>query len=136
MSVFWILYLFSTVFFILDTFLHLHFKFYPFSRCPKPETPYPMPLPLLLWGCATPYPSTSASPPGILLHWGIEPSQNQGPLFCYFKYIWKTKKKERNKTHLSHCDVILIPCMPSHLLIAITIWLILELPIFYSKILQ
>jgi hypothetical protein len=57
-------------------FLYLHFKCYPLSWFPLWKTPYPIsshspcspthPLPL--------------SGPGIPLHWGIEPSQDQGPL--------------------------------------------------------
>jgi hypothetical protein len=53
-------------FFFIRYFLHLHFKCYPES----PYTPLPCSPthPLLLPG------------PSIPLYWGIEPSQDQGPL--------------------------------------------------------
>ena len=47
---------------------------------PLPRHPTPFPLPLPPRGCS---PSTHPLPspcPGIPLHWGIEPSQEQGPL--------------------------------------------------------
>jgi hypothetical protein len=49
----------------------------PFPDSP-PETPYPIPHSLLLWGCSRTHPLPSPHP-GIPLHWGIEPSQDQGP---------------------------------------------------------
>ena len=53
-----------------------HFLVFPL------ETPYPIfPLPASIR--VLPYPLTHPLPPsyhGIALHWGIEPSQDQGPL--------------------------------------------------------
>ena len=54
----------------LEYLLYLHFKCYPLSWFPL-QNPHPIPLPLLL------NPPTPASLP---LHWGIETSQDQGPL--------------------------------------------------------
>jgi hypothetical protein len=42
--------------------------------------PIPSSLPLFLWGCSPTRPLTPASPSGIFLRWGMEPSQDQGPL--------------------------------------------------------
>jgi hypothetical protein len=74
--------------FLLDIFLYLYFKYYPLSWFPiqKPPSLSPSPCspshPLLLPG------------PGIPLHWGIETSQDQGPLLplmtdkAILCYIW------------------------------------------------
>ena len=57
----------------------------------KPSISFP--LPLLLWGCSPPCPLLLPHP-GICLHRGIRPSQNQGLLFplmldkTIFCYIW------------------------------------------------
>lgn len=53
--------------------MHLHYKCYPLSRSPPS---LPSPLPLLLWGCS--HAQLSSQYPGIPLHWGNEPSQDQG----------------------------------------------------------
>ena len=64
----------SLVFFLIGYFFYLNFKCYPLSwfliQNPPITTPSPcLPIhPVLLPG------------PGISLHWGIEPSQDQGPL--------------------------------------------------------
>jgi hypothetical protein len=66
--------LFFVCLFLITYFLYLHFKCYPLSWFPlqKPAIPSPSPClpthPLLLLG------------PGSSLYWGIEPSQDQGPL--------------------------------------------------------
>ena len=52
-------------------------------QIPTLETPYPMP-PLPASMSVWPHPPTHPLPPPcpqIPLHWGIEPSQDQGPLF-------------------------------------------------------
>jgi hypothetical protein len=59
----------------------------PFLVSPL-KIPYPLPLALL------PNPPTPIPGPSIPLHWGIEPSQDQGPLLplminkaiLYYKY--------------------------------------------------
>jgi hypothetical protein len=63
----------------LGCFLHLYFKWYPLSQS-FPKTSYPIRLPCF-YGGAPPstHPLTSYHP-GITLHWGIEPSQDQWPL--------------------------------------------------------
>jgi hypothetical protein len=63
-------------------FFYLHFKCYPLSRSPFWKLPIPPPSPYLYEG-APPNPPTPLPPPshpGIPLHWGIKPSQAQGPL--------------------------------------------------------
>ena len=52
----------------------------PFSVSP-PQTPIPSPFPASMR--VFPHPPTCSPPhhPSIPLHWGIEPSQDQGPLF-------------------------------------------------------
>jgi hypothetical protein len=42
------------------------------------ETPYPTIPPLLLWGCSSTLLPLLLPCPGIPLHWGIKPSQDQG----------------------------------------------------------
>lgn len=49
----------------------------PFPVSP-PETPYPFPHPPASMRLF-PHPPIPASPPNILLHWGINPSHDQGP---------------------------------------------------------
>jgi hypothetical protein len=63
---FWIFYLFT--FQILS----------PFPISPL-ESLYFIPFPLLLWGYSPAHPPTPPCP-GIPIHWGTEPSQDQGPL--------------------------------------------------------
>jgi hypothetical protein len=63
-------------FILIRFFLYLHCKCYPLSSSPPQSTPHPISPPLL---------SSLTHPlllpcPGIPLHWGIEPSQDQGPL--------------------------------------------------------
>jgi hypothetical protein len=84
-SFFWNLSIFFSFFFI-GYFLYLHFKCFPLSWVP-PESLYSIPLPLLLGRCS---PTCQLPPPhpGIFLHWGIKPSQDQGLLLwlmilCY-----------------------------------------------------
>ena len=49
---------------------------FPFPVSP-PQTPIPSPSPAYMRVCPHPLPP---HPPGIPLHWGIKPSQDQGPL--------------------------------------------------------
>jgi hypothetical protein len=60
--------------FFITYFLYLHFKCYPFSWFPLQNPLIPFPLPLIT------NPPTPVSCSSIPLHWGIEPSQDQGPL--------------------------------------------------------
>jgi hypothetical protein len=68
--------------YFISYFLYLHFKCYPYSQFPS-EVPYPIPHPhpLCIYD-SLPTPTYSLLPPqpGILLHWAIKPSQDQGPL--------------------------------------------------------
>jgi hypothetical protein len=69
-------------FFLLDIFFIYISNVIPFP-CPSPKYPIPFSLPLLLWGCSPTHPPTHPllpPHPGIPLHWGIEPSQDQEPL--------------------------------------------------------
>ena len=61
--------------FFIGYFMYLNFKWYTSSQVSLCKLPSPMPL--LLWGCSPP---THALPHYIPLHWGIKPSQDQGPL--------------------------------------------------------
>ena len=63
---YWVLYLYSNC--------YLLFQF-PFHK-----SPISSPLLLLLPGCSPTHPYTPNFGPGILLYWGIEPSQDQGLL--------------------------------------------------------
>jgi hypothetical protein len=70
----------------LLSFLFFYWIFYLFtfqmlSPFPVPplETPIPSSLSLLLWGWSLTHPLLPPYP-GIPPHWGIEPSQDQGPL--------------------------------------------------------
>jgi hypothetical protein len=66
----------------IGNFLHLHFKCHRFPNPPKPchqKPPISSSLPLLLWGCSPTHPFPPPLP-SICLHWGIDPSQDQGPL--------------------------------------------------------
>ena len=72
-------------FILLSTFIGF-LKIYisniiPFPVFPQ-DTASPTPLPLLLQGCSPTHSPTyySISAPSIPLHFGIEPSQDQGPL--------------------------------------------------------
>jgi hypothetical protein len=58
-------------------FIYLHFKCYSLSRFPLWKPLILFSLPLLLWGCSPTHPLQLPCP-GILLHWGIEPSLDQG----------------------------------------------------------
>ena len=64
-------------------FLYLHFKCYSLSWSPPaPEIPYPIshpPASMRVFPHPTTYPLLPPSP-GILIHWGIKPSQDQGSL--------------------------------------------------------
>jgi hypothetical protein len=72
---------FGGVLLLLDIFfIYISNVIYPLSRSPTPsEILYPIPVPLLLWGCSPVHPLPPPHPL-IHLHWGIEPSQDQGPL--------------------------------------------------------
>jgi len=65
-------------FFLLHFFIYMS-NVIPFPGFPSGNSPIPSFLHLLLWGC---FPTHSLPPlcPGIPLHWGIKPSQDQGPL--------------------------------------------------------
>jgi hypothetical protein len=63
----------SSFFFLLDTFFIYISNVIPFSNFPS-ENPLSPPPPL------PPNPPTPIPGPGIPLYWGIEPSQDQGPL--------------------------------------------------------
>jgi hypothetical protein len=67
------LFLFSLSFWY---FLYLHFKCFPLSMSPLRNPPSHSPSPCLYEGAPPP----THSCPGILLHWGIEHPQAQGPL--------------------------------------------------------
>jgi len=78
----------ATLFFssMLLLFLFFNWIFYLFTfQMLSPfqvytlETPSPSPLLLTLWGCYPTHPLLSSCP-GIPLHWGIEPPQDQEPL--------------------------------------------------------
>ena len=70
-------------YFIISNWIFYLFTFQiisPFPVFPL-QTPYPIPLTLLLWGCS---PSIYPLPPyhpSIPLHWDIKPSQDQGTSF-------------------------------------------------------
>ena len=77
-------YLFTYLF--IRYFLYLHFRCYPFPGFPPQNSLSYLPSP-----CSPTHPLPILCP-GIPLHWGIEPSQDQGPLlpfmsdkaiFCY-----------------------------------------------------
>jgi hypothetical protein len=69
------------LFFLIEYFLYLHFKCYPLSWSLTPEIPYPIPSPPASLRVFPP-PTHPLQPPrpGIPLHWGTKPSQDQGPL--------------------------------------------------------
>jgi hypothetical protein len=51
------------------------------STFPHPlKPPIPSPLPLLLWECFTTHLPIPTSLPRYFLHWGVKPSEDQGPL--------------------------------------------------------
>ena len=64
----------SSRFFLIRYFLYLHFKCYPLSWFPLRKSSILSPTPCL------PTNPLLLPGPGIPLHWGIEPSQDQGPL--------------------------------------------------------
>jgi hypothetical protein len=63
--------------FLICYFIYLQFKRYPPSWFPLCKPPITFPFPILLWGSSNTYPSSHS--PSASLHWGIEPSQDQGP---------------------------------------------------------
>jgi hypothetical protein len=70
---------FYPLLFLIGYFIYLHLKCYPLCQFPL-QNPPPLPLSLVLWGCS---PLTHPLLPSLgssSLHWGIEPSQDQGPL--------------------------------------------------------
>jgi hypothetical protein len=84
--------LFSLLFlFYIRCFLHSHFKCYSFFTFTLQNGPHPIPLS----PCSLTHPLLLPCP-GIALHGGIKPSQDQGPLLssmshkailCYI-YLW------------------------------------------------
>ena len=60
-------------------FLYLHFKFYSLSRSPSKPLSHPL-SPCFYEGVPPPTHLLPLPCPGISLYWGIEPSQDQGPL--------------------------------------------------------
>jgi hypothetical protein len=76
----------QTKFFILFSFLKIGYFFIcilnviHFPASPQ-KSSYLIPPLLLLWGCFPIHPSTPTFLLFFTLHWGIEPSQDQGPLF-------------------------------------------------------
>ena len=74
-------YLVSFMIFFIRYFLYLHFKFYPLSPFLLQKSPY----------STTPYPSLLTYPlllpcSDIPLHYGIELSQEQGPIFSLMSH--------------------------------------------------
>jgi len=68
---------FSHKSFFIGYFLYLHFKCYPLSSPPPLKSPHPSPY---FYEGVPPLTHPLPSPrPCIPLHWGIEPSQDQGP---------------------------------------------------------
>jgi len=65
--------------FFIGYFIYLHFKCYPLSQFPS-TTPYPISSSPCFYKGAPPPPPLPPHHPGIPLHWGIKPPQNQGPL--------------------------------------------------------
>jgi len=57
-------------------FKYLHFKYYPLSQFPVSHAP----TPCLYEGAPPPTHPLPPHRPGITLHWGIKPSQDQGLL--------------------------------------------------------
>jgi hypothetical protein len=93
------LFLFSSL--LLDTFKFYISNFYPLSRFPLHKPPIPSPIaPPLLWGCSPTHPFLPPHP-GIPLHWGIEPSQDQGPL----SFHWCLARPSL------HLELWVIPCL-------------------------
>jgi hypothetical protein len=60
-------------------FIYLHFKCFPLSRSPLWKCPIPSPSPCFYEGAPPHIPPLLSTCPDIPLHWGIEPSQDQGP---------------------------------------------------------
>ena len=71
----------STLFLKIGYFICLHFKCYPLSQFPLCKPPILLPSPSLYEDAMPPAHLLPAYHPGILLCWGIEPPQDQGPLF-------------------------------------------------------
>ena len=66
-------------FFLIGYFIYLHFKCYPLSQLPLCKTPIPSPSSCFYEGAPLPTHPISSHCPSIHLHWGIKPSQDQGP---------------------------------------------------------
>ena len=70
-----------TDFFFTGYFIYLHFKCYPLFLVSPQESPYPIaPPPDSLRVFPHPLTHSHLPHPGIPLHWGIEPSQDQESL--------------------------------------------------------
>jgi hypothetical protein len=69
------------IFFIIGYFIYLHFKCYPLSWFPLCKPPISSPLPPVSMRVLLHPPIHPLLPhcSGLPLHWGIEPSQDQGP---------------------------------------------------------
>jgi hypothetical protein len=67
------------IFFNWIFYLFTFQRLFPFLDFP-PEIPYPIPHSLFVRGCSPTHSPTPTSCPDILLHWIIEPSQDQEPL--------------------------------------------------------
>jgi hypothetical protein len=81
-----VLFLFIGLVIFIRYFIYLHFKCYPFSRLPPPAAPIRTPPPpASMRVCHDPL-THPASDTSIPLHWGIEPSQDQGSLFPSMPY--------------------------------------------------
>ena len=81
LSVFPFLIYFLFLFFHFILFLLDILCIYISNVIPFPEFPSGCSLyHLFLWGCSSTYPPTPTYHPGISLHWGIKPSENQGLL--------------------------------------------------------
>jgi hypothetical protein len=70
---------FFVLFFKLDILFIYISSVIPFFWSLLCKPPSPFPLILLLWGCSPTYYPLLPHRPSIPLHWGIKPSQDQGP---------------------------------------------------------
>jgi hypothetical protein len=71
---------FYLLIFCIGYFLSLHFKCYPLSQFPPGNPLYHTPSPCFYKGVPLPTHTLLPCYSGIPLHWGTEPSQDQGPL--------------------------------------------------------
>jgi len=103
-------------FFLFFYWIFFYFTFQMLSPFPVSplEIPYPMPSPLLLWGCFPHPPTHSLLPPcpGIPLNWSIKPSQNQGPLLPLISYksiLYYIRDWSHRSVHVYSLDGGLVP---------------------------